>query len=138
MVIDYAGFAQPKPIGRKTLKARAKRQHADRVSEVREYVFEREHGWCRCCETREADSMHEIRPRSLGGKVSRHNSIALCGSGTTGCHGLIQSHKVEIEGSQDAEQTLHFVPLTNIAADWLKIPLGQQIASAPYPKVAEL
>jgi hypothetical protein len=37
--------------------------------------------------------MHECKPRSLGGDISIENSIAVCGSGTTGCHGFAQRHE---------------------------------------------
>lgn len=42
--------------------------------------------------------MHEIVPRSLGGAVSRDNSVALCGDGVRGCHGKVQRHELWING----------------------------------------
>lgn len=128
-------IAKPEP--RKKSKRRAKRVQGDHVAAIREYVFDREWGVCRCCSFRGADSMHEIRPKSLRGKVSRTNSIAVCGSGTTGCHGFLQTRKIVVEGEQDAEHTLHFVPMTEQAAEHVKVKRGQQIASGPYPQIRE-
>ncbi len=73
-------------------------------------------------------------PRSLGGKVSRKNSIALCGSGTTGCHGLIQAHRITVVITNRvawAEDSLVFVPQDAQAVDWLKLKGVQSIESPP-------
>ena len=32
---------------------------------------------------------HERLPRGRGGPVDEFNTVVLCGSGTTGCHGLV-------------------------------------------------
>lgn len=45
-------------------------------------------------------SVHHRRPRMMGGSknLDLHKSanlIALCGSGTTGCHGWVESHRAE-------------------------------------------
>lgn len=40
-------------------------------------------------------SVHELVFKSLGGKVSLENSVTVCGSGTTGCHGYLQSHEID-------------------------------------------
>lgn len=71
-------------------------------------MFERENYRCRCCGAR-AESMHEILPRGRGGKVSRENSVALCGDGVRGCHGKCQRYEIRIIGN-DAEGELQFVP----------------------------
>ncbi len=128
----YGGVACPKPVKRSTLTARAKRAHRLDVAAVRQYIFARERGLCRCCRCRPAESMHEIRPRSLGGKVSRANSVALCGSGTTGCHGYCQSHQIEVNrGLPGAEGLLLFRALTKPAAECMKVAVGQSIESWP-------
>lgn len=124
-----------KPEPRERTKARRERVERDRNAEIRSYVFDREQNFCRCCGVRRAESMHEIRFRSLGGRVSKTNSIAVCGSGTTKCHGYLQTLKIVVEGHQNAEQTLHFVPMTDKAAEWLKVKRGQQIASGPFPRI---
>jgi len=47
-----------------------------------------------------AMSIHHRRPRAMGGTHRPEtnypsNLMALCGSGTTGCHGYLESHRVE-------------------------------------------
>lgn len=81
---------------RRIVKARKDRADALSVSKVRAYVFERERGICRCCGYMAADSMHEIVFRSQGGKVSKENSIAVCGDGVRGCHGRLQRHEITV------------------------------------------
>jgi len=118
MSIDYNALALPKGQTRKQAKAKAAREHAKHVKAVRAYVFDRENGICRCCRIRLADSMHEIVPRSLGGEVSRENSVALCGSGTTGCHGRIQSHRIKVHGT-NSDYSLVFEATSEASADWM-------------------
>lgn len=36
-------------------------------------------------------SLHHVLKRSQGGDDVRENIVALCGSGTTGCHGLVEA-----------------------------------------------
>lgn len=45
-------------------------------------------------------SIHHRRPRAMGGTQRPEtnypsNLLTLCGSGTTGCHGYIESHRTE-------------------------------------------
>jgi hypothetical protein len=45
-------------------------------------------------------SIHHRRPRAMGGTYRPEtnypsNLMALCGSGTTGCHGYLESHRSE-------------------------------------------
>jgi hypothetical protein len=138
MAIDYAGFAQPKPISRKRLKARAKREKRDKTAEVREYVFTREMGLCRCCRFRRAESMHEIRFRSQGGKVSRKNSIAVCGNGVEGCHGRLQRHEIQCgiaHHGEGADGRLYFQPHTSEAGEWLRVERLNSVESGPTPQI---
>ena len=52
-------------------------------------------GWpCRICDAEKADSLHHIVPKSLGGDDVSDNLVPLCGSGTTGCHGLVEARDV--------------------------------------------
>jgi hypothetical protein len=49
---------------------------------------------CRVCGAlgaRWSRSLHHLVSRSLGGDDVADNLVALCGSGTTGCHGLIEA-----------------------------------------------
>ncbi len=99
---------------------------------IRDYVFAREQQICRCCRIRRAESMHELVFRSQGGKVSKRNSVAVCGDGVRGCHGYLQRHEIDWKGGPSvAEDLLEFRPNTPIAADWLRIELGQWVASMP-------
>lgn len=123
-----------KPEPREKTKAREDRKESDRVHKVHDYVFGRERHLCRICRLRNAESMHELRFKSLGGKVSRANSIAACGSGTTGCHGFAQRHEIEVEknvsgGFFNADMTLRFRARTPAAAEWLRVQVGQWIES---------
>lgn len=48
-------------------------------------------------------SLHHRRPRGMGGSKRADtdlagNLITLCGSGTTGCHGWVESHRSEASG----------------------------------------
>ena len=103
------------------------------VSEVREYVIGRERGRCRCCRKRLGESLHEIVFRSQLGKVSKANSVWVCGDGVRGCHGLLQRHQIEVYGvgydTPHAERTLVFRPVTLTAQEWLDVKPGQEISS---------
>lgn len=48
-------------------------------------------GPCRLCNTGFGVSLHHLVPRSLGGDDLPWNLVSLCGSGTTGCHGLVEA-----------------------------------------------
>ena len=49
-------------------------------------------GWpCRICDTNTAESLHHLVSKSLGGDDVAENLVPLCGSGTTGCHGLVEA-----------------------------------------------
>ena len=112
-------LAKPEP--RKRVKARAKRLQAAHVKEIRAYVFAREDGCCRCCGWRRPTSLHEVRFRSQGGKVSNANSIAVCGDGVRGCHGLLQRHEIKARFGRDrsADGWMAFRPKTDAAASWM-------------------
>lgn len=69
--------------------------------ETRAAVYERA-GWsCEICGKSLAGvdwSLHHRRPRQMGGNRSPWinaptNLLLLCGSGTTGCHGLVESNR---------------------------------------------
>lgn len=126
----YATCGTPKHLPRRIAKARKKRAHAMTVAEVREYVFARERNICRCCRKRPAESMHEIVFRSQRGKVSKKNSIAVCGDGVRGCHGFCQRHEIAVSvWDERAEGLLVFEPVSIAAQDWLCVKAGESIAS---------
>jgi hypothetical protein len=47
-------------------------------------------GPCRVCGSHPT-TLHHILSKSLGGDDIADNLVAVCGSGTTGCHGLIEA-----------------------------------------------
>lgn len=63
-----------------------------------EIVLERSGGVCEVrlpgCLGR-ARNTHHVLPRSAGGTDDPENLLALCGSGTTGCHGWLHAHPEE-------------------------------------------
>ena len=68
--------------------------------ETRSVVIQRAGHRCEKCLGSLADGMsvHHRRPRGMGGtKIpainSAENLLALCGSGTTGCHGWVESNR---------------------------------------------
>ncbi len=98
--------------------------------EIRAYVFARERNVCRCCRKRRAESMHEIVFRSAGGKVSKTNSIAVCGDGVRGCHGFMQRHEISVYlGERGAEATIGFKPRTELASEWLLLKQNEYLES---------
>ncbi len=116
----------PQRIKRRS-KSLSERTH---IADVRAYIIGRERNVCRCCRVRVGQSMHELRPRSLGGKVSRKNSVWVCGDGVQGCHGLIQRHEIVADYREDgAEGVIYFLPNTQQARDWLKLKTGERIES---------
>lgn len=67
--------------------------------------------------------MHELKPRSLGGKESRDNSIAVCGDGVRGCHGLLQRKEIKhrFDRRRSADGWMAFRPLTDAAKEYTGI-----------------
>lgn len=61
-------------------------------------VAERSQGRCEACGLNRSDGVHHRQPRSAGGTWSPANLLALCGSGTTGCHGRVEAHRDPISG----------------------------------------
>jgi hypothetical protein len=96
MAIGF-GIPAPKPEPRKKLSARKDREKDAHVGRVRKQVFAAHDDLCVVCHW-PAESMHEITPASVVGDrvkaTTVDNSVPVCGSGTTGCHGLLQQHIV--------------------------------------------
>ncbi len=131
----YQTCAIPKGASRKTLKGRKRRLQHRVVVDVRTWVFARDRGICRCCRERAATELHELTFRSLGGTVSRRNSIAVDAT----CHGHLQAHRIrcECQTPDRAEGMLAFDPQTDAARDWMKLPLGQVLLSEPLRDLEE-
>lgn len=47
-----------------------------------------------------------------------NNSVAVCGDGVRGCHGLLQRHELDWDG--DAEAILLFAPRSPAAKRWME------------------
>jgi hypothetical protein len=84
--------------------ARRPRPDTGPSQEVRELVIARSYGRCEHCGRKlrsagqwiDEHSFHHRRPRGMGGTNRPEtngaaNLLLLCGSGTTGCHGLIEA-----------------------------------------------
>jgi hypothetical protein len=123
-----------KPEGQQKTDEREGRQQSNRVMKIRQYVFARERDICRVTRCLPAESMHELRFRSLGGKVSRENSIAVQGDGVRGIHGFLQRNEITYtfeHPSLGAEGTITFTARSAAAADAMKVGLGESIVSPP-------
>lgn len=59
---------------------------------VRAALYERSHGCCEACGKVGANNAHHRKNQSQGGPDTLGNLMLLCGSGTTGCHGIITVH----------------------------------------------
>lgn len=144
LIVDYS-FLQDcpgaivKPEPRQKEKARKDRKAMKATKDVREYVMARERDLCRVCRCRPAESLHELKPRGIGGKRSKKNSVGTCGQivgAVPSCHTYLQSHAIEWGGSVlGAEAELIFTAMTREAADWLKVKVGEQIVSRPMQEV---
>ena len=65
--------------------------------EAREAVQKRSHGMCERCGGF-GSNIHHRRPRGMGGTSTPEdptNLVMLCGSGTTGCHGWVESYRAK-------------------------------------------
>jgi hypothetical protein len=49
---------------------------------------------CRVCSNAVGATLHHLVSKSLGGDDVADNLVPLCGSGTTGCHGLVEDHNM--------------------------------------------
>lgn len=111
-------------------------------SAIRAYVFGREEDICRCCRIRRAESMHELVSRGRRGKVSKRNSIAVCGTlvGTEPCcHTYLQLNQIDWKGTPEgAEGLLQFRPTTPKAAEWMRVARYLWVCSMPGSRNAEL
>lgn len=66
--------------------------------EIRIAVLHRARYLCEVCGLGAASNLHHRKPRGMGGTRddminSPANLLGICGSGTTGCHGKIESYR---------------------------------------------
>lgn len=68
-------------------------------NDTRMRVYARSGGKCELCNNRMTKtSIHHRRPRQMGGSKGQwvnmmENLLAICGTGTTGCHGKVESER---------------------------------------------
>jgi hypothetical protein len=108
----------------KRAKKATRRAH---VTGVRGQLFPKDHApRCACCLGRRAESMHEIRSAGAVGSrvkaVSLDNSIPVCGSGTTKCHGYLQHHRILVRVLDDGTRVYEANPRNrnDAPAKWLE------------------
>lgn len=75
-----------------------KRRPTGPTQETRQLVLSRARYTCEICGASNASNIHHRRPRGLGGTRdpeinSPANLLAVCGSGTTGCHGQVEAYR---------------------------------------------
>jgi hypothetical protein len=76
-------LADPKPAKRvKASPAEWERLRAEKIA------------LCRVCSDAVGATLHHLVSKSLGGGDVADNLVPLCGSGTTGCHGLVEAHNM--------------------------------------------
>jgi len=68
--------------------------------ECRRIVNARSGGLCERCGKWGGTTLHHRRKRSQGGGWTPVNCVALCGHGTSGCHGWVEEHPklAEVDG----------------------------------------
>jgi hypothetical protein len=113
---------------------------------TRETVIMRSNGVCELChQPLRQFSVHHRRPRQMGGTKRPESNMAanllvICGSGTTGCHGHIESMRSEayesgvlLRSMQDPESEPyrdnygHWWTLTNNGTKTRQPPLSQPL-----------
>lgn len=120
--------------------------------DVREAVLERDgHACVRCGVTvqRPVYSLHHRRARGMGGSRRLHtmaNLVTLCGTGTTGCHGDVESDREASEAAgwllprRRATVTPEEWPVLRWTPDgpqWMQ-PGERWAAADPHPRQVEL
>lgn len=107
-------------------------------------IRERGAGWCELrldgiCRGRACNASHRV-PVSGGGKWNPSNVLDSCGSGTTGCHGYIESHRewsyarglLLPRGTVPDAEPVRICHPVNGAAWWLLNSDGSMTWHAPY------
>lgn len=61
--------------------------------QARRLVAERSGGVCEVCYAARASNFHHRIPEGQGGPWAAGNGLAVCGSGTLGCHGWIEHNR---------------------------------------------
>lgn len=97
MAIDYTGFAFAKPAPRVLVKKAKQTKQSSEEKRIKDEIRARDK-FCRVCLYRPSSEVHELIPRSVGGKVSRYISVGVCAARNSGlCHQLLQAHSIHYE-----------------------------------------
>jgi 5-methylcytosine-specific restriction endonuclease McrA len=89
---------EPSPGGIGQPKTRASQRFREKASPQRwREIRARKLGPCLVCRYLEVEqerpsTLHHVVAKSLGGSDTEANCVPLCGTGTTGCHGLVEKH----------------------------------------------
>jgi hypothetical protein len=85
---------------------------------------------CRTCGA-QARSLHHIVSKSLRGDDVENNLVGLCGTGTTGCHGLIESREPWARSLLGQRLTLaeRTYVISKKGAGWLAVHYGVREAA---------
>lgn len=112
---------------------------------VREIIYARADRCCeRCGKYAYGGSIHHRRPRGMGGSRnpvtnSAVNGVLLCGSGTTGCHGEVESNRPQaiLDGwivPQHTDPT--FVPIRHLHYGLVYLdPDGMYLSAPPLRSI---
>lgn len=93
-----------KPSASRSAPSRGRRKPTGPVQSIRHLVMNRCAARCEVCGRRTDGhtpfNIHHRKPRGMGGTTNERtnlpsNLLFVCGTGTTGCHGWIESHREE-------------------------------------------
>lgn len=90
------------------------------VAQARAAVYERSNGVCELCGASRGSNWHHRKARSQLGLWTPANGLHLCGSGTTGCHGWVESHPAF---SYENGWRLHTIDEPEAVPVWLSVPM---------------
>ena len=120
----WAGKPDPKP-------ARRYRANQSETAALRNGF---EHACCVNCGLR-YESLHHIVPRSQGGDDVAENMAPMCGDGTRGCHGILESHAPGWE--RIAASVRQYVLLNRGRCVYVISKIGWDRFNARYPLLSE-
>lgn len=130
--LPVSGQPDPKPVKRKRKATRV----IDRQATTRAVLAQDR---CSCCPSRSATG-HHVLAKGQGGDDVDANIVAVCGSGTTGCHGKIEGADRETRAIlgrfllSERPDTLEYLSGKlgpSAALEWLRRHLHVEVASWP-------
>ena len=99
---------------------------------LRAKLAERSCGACEICFWYNATNWHHRKNRSQGGDNSLSNAMHLCGSGTTGCHGMVTENPALAYENGWSVRSGHdpaAVPVLRHGSDWVVFDNGGGVAA---------